>query len=762
MATNSRTFEVKFVGDTKGLKGSINDIQKEAGNLGKSFTGLSGIMKGALGALSFVGITAGFSNIIAGSKAAASDINRLRHILVNASGATNLHVDALIAEAAALEKVGVVSKGNVIAVQSQLATFNLQASTIKTLTPAILNYVLAERGATATTEDFKQMTNGLALALDGQFASLTRVGFVMDKATKDTIKFGSESERAAAIVEVLDSTYKGFNESLAKTPEGRIILLNQAVGELKDSVGKALLPTFLKLVDVFQFNILPVVSAFIDGLTGATSISSAFSESAKKAYAWGTVVTAILNTIISFKKPLMVIAGILATMWAISGIGALITMIGSVGKALAALRVTAILTGTALIFGTGGASVAPSLLGIAAMVGAIGGTMLAVNAIANKFGESIENIPPIEMPEDFTGVLDDNGQGMDRLADSTKKAGAAQKVVNDQMAQFKDLLSGANRVLEDAKGKYDAYAKSVSNTFKNVINFGGAFDKSQESIVNAEESFKKLIEAQYRYQESFKSKNIEDRKQAFFELMVAQQDATDSITKKKTFLQALEEQALKAQDFAKKIQQLITIGLSESAIQQVLSAGAEAGSAIADEIIAGGATIVDQVNTLIEATASVAEQVGNYGAEQFYRAGITQGEALVRGILDAIKAAGLNVDAAGNISAPVASAVSSSRPTSSSQITPKPIYRPTFGTLPGSNKMIPFANGGIVTRPTNALIGEAGPEAVIPLSKLNKMGTTINITVNAGMGTDGASVGREIVDAIKRFERSSGQVFASA
>jgi len=63
-------------------------------------------------------------------------------------------------------------------------------------------------------------------------------------------------------------------------------------------------------------------------------------------------------------------------------------------------------------------------------------------------------------------------------------------------------------------------------------------------------------------------------------------------------------------------------------------------------------------------------------------------------------------------------------------------------------------------------IGEAGPEAVIPLSGANSargaLGSTINITVNAGMGTDGHLVGRQIVDAIKRFEKQSGPVFASA
>ena len=75
-----------------------------------------------------------------------------------------------------------------------------------------------------------------------------------------------------------------------------------------------------------------------------------------------------------------------------------------------------------------------------------------------------------------------------------------------------------------------------------------------------------------------------------------------------------------------------------------------------------------------------------------------------------------------------------------------------------------MAKGGIALGPQNAIIGEAGPEAVIPLSGANsaKLGTTYNIVVNAGIGTSGSQVGKEIVDAIKRFEKTSGPVFASA
>ena len=80
----------------------------------------------------------------------------------------------------------------------------------------------------------------------------------------------------------------------------------------------------------------------------------------------------------------------------------------------------------------------------------------------------------------------------------------------------------------------------------------------------------------------------------------------------------------------------------------------------------------------------------------------------------------------------------------------------------------PFAEGGIVTRPiSNALVGEAGPEAIIPLDRFDDVvgkrgGGGIVINVNAGMGTDGAAVGEQIVNAIRRYERTSGAVFARA
>lgn len=66
-----------------------------------------------------------------------------------------------------------------------------------------------------------------------------------------------------------------------------------------------------------------------------------------------------------------------------------------------------------------------------------------------------------------------------------------------------------------------------------------------------------------------------------------------------------------------------------------------------------------------------------------------------------------------------------------------------------------LAEGGIVTRPTfPALIGEAGPEAVIPLDRLGSMGTTINLTVNGALDAEGTA--RTIIRVLEDAQRRTG------
>ena len=66
-----------------------------------------------------------------------------------------------------------------------------------------------------------------------------------------------------------------------------------------------------------------------------------------------------------------------------------------------------------------------------------------------------------------------------------------------------------------------------------------------------------------------------------------------------------------------------------------------------------------------------------------------------------------------------------------------------------------MAEGGIVSRPTLALIGEAGPEAVVPLSKMGSGGGDVNINVTGGLSTS-AEIGQSVVNALRAYSRSAG------
>lgn len=84
-----------------------------------------------------------------------------------------------------------------------------------------------------------------------------------------------------------------------------------------------------------------------------------------------------------------------------------------------------------------------------------------------------------------------------------------------------------------------------------------------------------------------------------------------------------------------------------------------------------------------------------------------------------------------------------------------PSWVPGLGGKGFSVPNIPMlAEGGIVTGPTLAMIGEAGPEAVVPLSKMGGMGG-VTVNVNGGLSTS-AEIGQAVVNAIRAYNRSAG------
>jgi hypothetical protein len=76
-----------------------------------------------------------------------------------------------------------------------------------------------------------------------------------------------------------------------------------------------------------------------------------------------------------------------------------------------------------------------------------------------------------------------------------------------------------------------------------------------------------------------------------------------------------------------------------------------------------------------------------------------------------------------------------------------------FGTIPDV-KLPRLAEGGITTGPTIAMIGEKGPEAIIPLDRLGGMGIGGgNVTINVNGGDP-----QQVVNALRRYMQTNGSV----
>ncbi|HEY7823543.1 MAG TPA: hypothetical protein VIG24_11935, partial [Acidimicrobiia bacterium] len=73
-----------------------------------------------------------------------------------------------------------------------------------------------------------------------------------------------------------------------------------------------------------------------------------------------------------------------------------------------------------------------------------------------------------------------------------------------------------------------------------------------------------------------------------------------------------------------------------------------------------------------------------------------------------------------------------------------------FGNL-GVDGVSFFADGGLVTGPTLGMVGEAGPEMIIPLDRMGQMGgnTVVNVTVTSADP-------QAVVEALRRYTRNNG------
>lgn len=228
----------------------------------------------------------------------------------------------------------------------------------------------------ATGKPLEAVANALGKAYDGNATSLGRLGLGLDA---NLLK----SKDTNAIMEQLTRTFGNFAENEAETTAKKFERVKIAIDEAQESIGAALLPVVEKLATFLLTVMIPNINLFVAGLTGQSGFVDGIDKSAEAAFEWGERVRGLIKTIVAFKDELILLGGVIATVFVVSKIAAGVTATIAAVKSL--IAVYNALKASAIVAGVASAFALNPLLGVAAV--AIGAAVLAgANALANRDG----------------------------------------------------------------------------------------------------------------------------------------------------------------------------------------------------------------------------------------------------------------------------------------------------------------------------------------------------------------------------------------
>ena len=180
----------------------------------------------------------------------------------------------------AQQELGVIGDEVQLSGAQQMATFLKQKESLDVLIPAMNNLIAQQNGLNATNQDAVGIGNMMGKAMQGQTAVLQRVGITFDEAQAHVLQYGTESERAAMLAEVITANVGNMNAELAKTDAGKQKQLENTLGDIKEKLGSMVQGAMPFVTITAQAMIC--VAGCIKLITSIQALGAAFSLTAIK------------------------------------------------------------------------------------------------------------------------------------------------------------------------------------------------------------------------------------------------------------------------------------------------------------------------------------------------------------------------------------------------------------------------------------------------------------------------------------------------
>lgn len=433
MASDSRTLKLAILGEVKDLSASLNKGSDDVSSFGDKITKFGKVAGAAFAAAGVAAVAYAGKLAIDGVKAAIEDEAaqlRLATSLKNVTGATDSQIKATE------DYILKTSLAKGITDDELRPSLDRLVRSTKDVEEAQKLQTLAIDIAAGTGKSLQAVTEALAKAQDGNFASLKKLGGGIDENIIKTKDFDAATAS-------LSKTFEGQASKQAETFQGKMDRLKIAFNEGKETVGVFILNAITPMIDFIVQKVVPGVQMFIDSIGGEKGISKALSgfiSTAKSIFipvfegiksAFDNIKSAVADNKEEFQALLEFIQKYVAPFLggvfklAIQGIGTAISAVVDVVGALIRGFQTLISLGSKIggaiggMFGGGKASGGPVAGGTTYLVGEKGpelftpssaGTIIPNGAFGGKSGNTINitvngAIDPISTARQITQIL---------------------------------------------------------------------------------------------------------------------------------------------------------------------------------------------------------------------------------------------------------------------------------------------------------------------------------------------------------------------
>ncbi len=162
---------------------------------------------------------------------------KLATVMRNTMGAREEDIQSIKDLCSVQQELGVIGDEVQLAGAQELATYLTKKQSLEQLIPVMNDMLAQQYGLNATQENAINIATMLGKVMDGQTGALSRYGYSFDEIQEKILKFGTESECAAVLCDVVSSSVGGMNAELAKTDVGKQKQLDNTLGDIKEKLG---------------------------------------------------------------------------------------------------------------------------------------------------------------------------------------------------------------------------------------------------------------------------------------------------------------------------------------------------------------------------------------------------------------------------------------------------------------------------------------------------------------------------------------------